>query len=73
MQKCFGIQGRELEGHEVTTGEGQGWRMETRLILPRASFAGTCEFMLQCVEMGIAKPLYLWCFYWQGSGSAIQF
>lgn len=43
------------------------------LILLGASLAGTRESVLQCVEMVIAKPLYLWWFYWQGSGSAIQF
>lgn len=43
------------------------------LILPGASFAGTRESVFQSVEMVIAKPLYFWCCYWQGSGSAIQF
>lgn len=47
----------ELEGHEVTMGRGHGWRMEAHLILHGASFAGTRESVLQCVEMGIAKPL----------------
>lgn len=38
-------------------GRGHGWRMEAHLILRGASFAGTRESVLQCVEMGIAKPL----------------
>lgn len=48
-------------------------KARAEFILLGASFAGTRESVLQCVEMVIAKPLYLWCFYWQGSGSAIQF